>query len=214
MKASKVMTEHRLTPHRSAAHGRRRSVRRWSGIVVVTALVGSVGSTGALALAASPVHLGSAVASRSPSPAAIQVKVRKPRWRSAGTISRMRGPVVASTGPAPARAALRQAGRRGSRGLARDIARHLVAGNTEVANHVIPYEVYRTTGCRVGFMSATVDPSEAGAVRGEKRDRGSRLAWARRTLGRDAVAHAAEPTGEGLRVHVIVAQLCPVRRGT
>jgi hypothetical protein len=98
--------------------------------------------------------------------------------------------------------------------VARDIARHLAAGNTEVARYVIPFEIYRATGCRVGFISATVDPSQEEAVQGERQDRGSKLARARESLGRDAVAHAAEPTGDGLKIHVIVAQLCPIRRGT
>lgn len=98
--------------------------------------------------------------------------------------------------------------------MARDIARHLAAGNTEVARYVIPHEVYRSTGCRVGFLSTTIDPSKKGAVKAERKARGSRLERARGALGRDAVAHAAEPTEDGMKLHVIVAQQCPVRSGT
>ncbi|MGH2681768.1 MAG: hypothetical protein ACRDIX_00860 [Actinomycetota bacterium] len=200
--------------HRPDQHRRGPAVPRWSGVVLVAAVIASAVGTGALAVAASPLQLGSAAASRAPSPAEVTLKIRHPAKRSAGTVRRMAGPVVASTGPAPARAELRKAGPRDSRGVARNIARHLAAGNTEVARYVIPYQVYRTTGCRVGFMTATVDPAEEGAVEGEKQNRGPRLARARGSLGRDAVAHAAEPTIEGRKVHVIVAQLCPVRRGT
>jgi hypothetical protein len=202
--------------HLDPANENRRlpAVRRWSAVVLVTAIAGSAVSAGALAVAASPLHLGSAAASRPPSPAAIRLKVPHPGRRPPGTIINLGGPVVASTGPSPARPEPRSASRREPRSVARDIAHHLAAGNTEVARYAIPYEVYRFTGCRVGFISATVDPSHEQAVQDEKRGRGSRLARARGRLGSDAVAHAAEPTIEGLRVHVIVAQLCPVRRGT
>jgi hypothetical protein len=203
-----------VSPHRAAGHHSRSAVRRWSGVVVVVVVVGSALGAEALAVAASPLRLGSAAASRTPSPAEVKVRGSQPARRSAGTVMRLGGPVVASTGPAPARADLRKSRARGPRGVARDIARHLAAGNTEVARYVIPFEVLRATGCRVGFMTATVDPAEEEAVHGEKQGRGSRLAQARGSLGRDAVAHAAQPTAGGLKVHVIVAQLCPVRGGT
>jgi hypothetical protein len=178
----------RVPPHRDAAHHSRSAVRRWSGVVVVVVVIGSALGAEALALAASPLRLGSAAASRTPSPAEVKARVRQPARRSAGTVMRLGGPVVASTGPAPARAELRKSRARGPRGVARDIARHLAAGNTEVARYVIPFEVLRATGCRVGFMTATVDPAEQEAVHGEKQGRGSRLAQARGSLGRDAVA--------------------------
>jgi hypothetical protein len=181
---------------------------------VVVVVIGSALGAEALAVAASPLRLGSVAASRTPSPAAVKVKVRQPTRRSAGTVIRLGGPVVASTGPAPARAELWKSHAGGPRGVARDIARHLAAGNTEVARHVIPFEVFRATGCRVGFITTTVDPAEQEAVHREKQDRGSRLAQARGSLGRGAVAHAAQPTVGGLKVHVIVAQLCAARRGT
>jgi hypothetical protein len=98
--------------------------------------------------------------------------------------------------------------------VARNIAHHLAAGNTEVARHVIPYEVYRATGCRVGFLSTTIDPMQRDAVKAERKARGSRLDRARGALSREAVAHAAVPTDSGMKLHVIVAQRCPVRRGT
>lgn len=190
------------------------ALRRWAGVVLVTIVVGSAVTTGALAVAASPLHLGSAAASRPASPAAVGLNVPHPGRRLPGTITRMDGPVAASTGPSPARPEPRHAQRRRPGHVARDIAHHLAAGNTEVARYAIPFDVYRATGCRVRFMSATVDPSARRAAQREKRGRRSRLEQARETLGRDAVAHAAEPTVEGLEVHVILAQLCPVRRGT
>jgi hypothetical protein len=98
--------------------------------------------------------------------------------------------------------------------VARSIARHLAAGNTEVARHVIPYEIYRSTGCRVDFLSTTVDPSKKRAVKAEREARGSRLERARSVLGRKAVVHAAEDTDDGMQLHVIVANQCPTRRGT
>jgi hypothetical protein len=198
-----------------ADHARwRPAVRRWSGIALVIAIIGSGVSTGALAAAAGPARLGSAVAIRRPAVATVRIKVRRVPWRSVGTLTRMRGPVVGSTGPSPARAEPSTARPGGSRTVARTIARHLAAGNTEVARYVIPYEIYRSTGCRVGFMSTTIDPSRRDEVKAERKARGSRLERARGALGRDAVAHAAEPTASGMRLHVIVAQLCPVRRGT
>lgn len=190
------------------------AVRRWSGIGLVTAIVGSGVSTGALAAAAGPVRLGSAVATRRPAIAAAPTTVHRVPWRSVGTVIHMRGPVVASTGPSPARAGLPRAQPAGSRSVAQDIAHHLAAGNTEVARHVIPYEIYRATGCRVDFLSTTIDPSQRDEVKAERKARGSRLERARSALGREAVAHAAEPTDSRMKLHVIVAQRCPVRRGT
>jgi hypothetical protein len=198
-----------------ADHARwRPAIRRSSGIALVTAIIGSGVSTGALAAAAGPVRLGSAAATRRPAVAPARIKVRRIPWRSVGTMTRMRGPVVASTGPSPARAEVRRARPEGSRSVARTIARHLAAGNTEVARYVIPYEIFRSTGCRMDFLSTTIDPSQKGAVKAERKARGSRLERARGTLGREAVAHAAEPTDDGKKLHVIVARLCPVRRGT
>lgn len=194
-------------------HPRSPAVRRWSGALVLTLVVGSAVSTGALAVAAGPLRLGSAAASRQPSPEAIPVKVRHVAW-SARTATQKGGHELAQARQAHARAELRSARPRGSRSLARDIARHLAAGNPEVARYAIPYDVYRATGCRVGFASATIDPDDERAVQAEKEGRGSRVAQARGSFGRDAVAHAAEPTGEGLKVHVIVTQMCPARTGT
>lgn len=75
--------------------------------------------------------------------------------------------------------------------------------------YVIPYEAHKANGCEVGFLESTVDPSRRKAERAEKKARGSRLTRARRFLGDDAVAHASESTTAGLKVHVIVVQLCP-----
>ena len=190
------------------------AVRRWSGIVLVGLVVGSAVSTGALAAAADPVRMGSAVATRQPSVPAVRMEVRPAPSRSAGTVTRLRGPVVASTGPAPTRAELREVRPGASRDVARSIAHHLAEGNTEVARYVIPYEVHRATGCRVGFISTTVDTSRRRAVKAERKARRSWLRRSRDAVGRAAVAHAAEPTAAGQELHVIVAQLCPVRRGT
>jgi hypothetical protein len=189
-------------------------VRRWSGVALVGAIVGSGVSTGALAAAAGPVRLGFAAATRRPTVAAPTFTVRRVSWRSVGTVTRMSGPVVARTGPSPARADLPTARPEGTRSVAQAIARHLAAGNTEVARYAIPHQVYRSTGCRVDFMSTTIDPSRRHAVKAERKARGSRLQQARSALGREAVAHAAEPTETGMKLHVIVAQRCPVRRGT
>jgi hypothetical protein len=188
-------------------------VRRWSGIALVTAIVGSGVGTGAIAAAAGPLRLGSAAASRGPVAAAPAVTVRRIPWRSVGTVTGLSGPVVASTGPAPARADLPGTPPARTRSVARTIARHLAAGNTEVARTVIPYEIYRSTGCRVDFLSTTVDPSKKRAVKEEREARGARLERTRGALGRDAVAHAAEDTDDGMQLHVIVANQCPTRSG-
>ena len=190
------------------------ALRRWPGIALVTAIVGSGVVTGALAAAAGPVRLGSAVAIGGPGLAAEPITVHRVPWRSVGTVTRLRGPVAGSTGPSPARGHVDSAPPAGLRDVARTIAHHLAAGNTEVARHAIPYEVYRSTGCRVNFLSTTVDPSRRGAVKAERKARGSRLERARGALGRDAVTHVAEPTDDNMKLHVIVAQQCPERRGS
>lgn len=123
----------------------------------------------------------------------------------------LRGPVVASTGPSPARAEVHRAKTRDARRLARDIAYHLAAGNPEVARYVIPFDLHRAAGCRLNFLSATVDPAERKAARAEKKARGTRIAGARGVHGDEAVAHASEATVKGFEIHVIVVQMCPDR---
>lgn len=203
-------------PRDRANGGRRPVARRLSGAALVTAIVVTAVGTGALAFAANPLHLGSAVASRPGSAADVRMKMRIPRpgWAPAGTVILLRGPVVASTGPSPARVEAHGAKVRDSGGLARDIAYHMAAGNTEVARYVIPFEARKATGCKVAFLTATVDPARKKAVRAEKKARGSRITGARGAVGHEAVAHASESTVEGLELHVIVVQTCPDRRGT
>jgi hypothetical protein len=192
------------------------AARQLAGLALVTTMVGLALGMGAFALAAGPVRLGGAATLRRGSAAYVRVMVKVPRpgRGSAGTVNSLNGPVVASTGPAPARSEIHRVKPRASRALAEDIAFHLAAGNTEVARYVIPYEAHRANGCAVGFLTSTVDPSRRKAVRAEKKARGSRIDEARGHLGDEAVAHASEDTTGGLEVHVIVVQTCPEGTGT
>lgn len=195
---------------------RRPAARRLAGVALVTSMVGLALGTGAFAFAAGPVRVGAATALRRGSAAYVRVmvKVHRPGRRSAGTVSFLNGPVVASTGPAPARSEIHRAKPRASRALAENIAFHLAAGNTEVARYVIPFEAHKANGCAVWFLTSTVDPSHRKAVRAEKKARGSRINEARGYLEDEAVAHASEATIGGLKVHVIVVQTCPDGTGT